>query len=255
MVQGCGQLYTARAAGRTSPLIPNGTRTGELVLLVLLALFLPGCNTFQAFPFGGALQSCGLPEWSKGQALRSFVSQVPAPACSLARPAFLARRIVISAGKGQAGAGGEDAVQVPQHGKERLAELESLLGVKFNDQALLNQALVHRSAVLDNIFSNQRLEFLGDSILGMVVAERLFAAIPSANEGGLSEIRKRVINTRALAAAARAMRLGEWIHVADYESKRGGLSQEALLADAVESVIAAVYLDQVAPPSPFFKNV
>ena len=151
---------------------------------------------------------------------------------------------MILAGKGQAGASGEDAVQVPQHGKERLAELESLIGVKFNDQLLLNQALVHRSAMVDNLFSNQRLEFLGDSILGMVVAEQVFAANPSANEGSLSEIRKRVINARALATAGRAMQLGDWIHVADYESKRGGLSQDSLLADAVEAIIAAVYLDQ-----------
>jgi ribonuclease-3 len=86
-------------------------------------------------------------------------------------------------------------------------ELASLLGVKFKDESLLNQALVHRSAVYaDKLESNQRLEYLGDAILGIVVAERLFESIPDADEGRLSEIRKRVINTRALAAAARACR-------------------------------------------------
>jgi hypothetical protein len=125
-----------------------------------------------------------------------------------------------------------------------IESLQERIGVVFHNKSLLEQALVHRSTVKNNLDSNQRLEFLGDAILGMVVADFLYRSYPHLREGELTAIRKEVVNSQALAKVARMIGLGDWITMTDLEAHTGGRKKESILADATESVIAAVYLDQ-----------
>lgn len=125
-----------------------------------------------------------------------------------------------------------------------LNSMEKKLGISFRNRSLLEQALVHRSTVKNNLDSNQRLEFLGDAILGMVVADFLYRTYPQLREGDLTTIRKEVVNSQALAKVAKTVGLGDWILMTDLEEHTGGRTKESILADATESLIAAVYLDQ-----------
>ena len=125
-----------------------------------------------------------------------------------------------------------------------LESLQNVLGVKFNDISLLQHALVHRSAVDNCLRSNQRLEFLGDAILDMVVSEYLYHSFPDLKEGELTARRKEVVNSRVLAKIAKQDCIGDWIVMTALEASAGGRTKESILADAAESIIAAVYLDQ-----------
>lgn len=125
-------------------------------------------------------------------------------------------------------------------GEGGLAGLERRLGHRFTDRALLRQALTHRSAGQPH---NERLEFLGDSLLGAAVAERLFHDLPQADEGLLTRARARLVNRRELAARARELALGEHLRLGPGELKSGGWRRDSILADALEAVLAAVYLD------------
>jgi ribonuclease-3 len=121
-----------------------------------------------------------------------------------------------------------------------LDNLEARLGYQFKDPALLARALRHRSAGKDN---NERLEFLGDAVLGFVVADFLFAHYPSASEGELSRVRAALVQQATLAAIARELRLGESLALGPGELKTGGAKRESILADALEALISALYLD------------
>ena len=144
----------------------------------------------------------------------------------------------------------EIAKLVRRHSKQAtgsagsLGELQRLLGVEFSNAAILKQAVTHRSAARKSTESNQRLEYLGDSVLGMVVAEHLFRTFPQFEEGQLSALRKEVVSSRALAAVARREGLGSFALLNAGEEATGGRNKEALLADLAEALIAAVYLDQ-----------
>lgn len=114
------------------------------------------------------------------------------------------------------------------------------LAYRFADPALLETALTHRSAGHHN---NERLEFLGDAVLGLVVAEALHARFPRASEGDLTRLRAALVREETLAAIARDLALGDSLHLGQGELRSGGHRRESILADAFEAVVAAIYLD------------
>lgn len=120
------------------------------------------------------------------------------------------------------------------------AHLETSLGYSFKNPALLNQALTHRSA---GKIHNERFEFLGDAILDLVIAERLFVKYPQATEGELSRMRANLVNGEVLADIATELGLGQHLQLGTGERKSGGKRRVSILADAVEAIIAAIYLD------------
>ena len=121
-----------------------------------------------------------------------------------------------------------------------LDKLQQLLNHKFSDPDLVRLALTHRSA---NKLNNERLEFLGDSLLGYIVAEILFEIFPQANEGELSRLRAMLVNKTTLAEIAREIDLKDFIQLGSGEKKSGGDNRDSILADAIEALIAAIYLD------------
>ena len=125
--------------------------------------------------------------------------------------------------------------------------LEKSLGYQFHNPALLEEALRHSSYANehrgDNVFSNERLEFLGDSVLGFVTAEYLFAKHPTAPEGELTRIRALLVCEDSLHEVAQRLKLGEYLKLGHGEESCGGRTRPSILADATEAVFAAVYLD------------
>jgi ribonuclease-3 len=114
------------------------------------------------------------------------------------------------------------------------------LNYRFRDPALAQLALTHRSVGKPN---NERLEFLGDALLGAIVAEMLYEAHPKASEGELSRLRAQLVNGQALAVVARELALGDGPKPGPGELKSGGFRRDSILADAFEAMVAAVYLD------------
>jgi ribonuclease-3 len=114
------------------------------------------------------------------------------------------------------------------------------LGYRFTDPALLEAALTHRSAGRTNY---ERLEFLGDSVLNFVVALLAFRAFPEAPEGDLSRFRAALVSAQRLAEVAGSLELGEQLRLGSGELKSGGFRRDSILADALEAVIGAIYLD------------
>jgi ribonuclease-3 len=121
-----------------------------------------------------------------------------------------------------------------------LGWLRTELGYEPRDLALFRAALTHRSACGPN---NERLEFLGDAVLNLVVAHHLYAAFPDASEGDLSRLRARVVSGEPLAEVAASLKLGEALQLGSGELKTGGFRRHSILADAFEAVCGAVYLD------------
>jgi len=129
-----------------------------------------------------------------------------------------------------------------------LAALEQTLGISFNDLSLLEQALVHRSYINENPglapVSNERLEFLGDAVLGLVIAEKLYLEYPRCSEGEMTKLRSALVRRDTLARIARTISLGNYLYLGKGEEASGGRYKLANLAGALEAVIAAVFLDQ-----------
>jgi len=126
-----------------------------------------------------------------------------------------------------------------------LTQLQERLGVSFRDISWLERALTHRSAATANHFdSNERLEFLGDSVLGLVVSESLFQLYPQHSEGDLAKSKAYVVSETALAEAASRLGLEEFVVMSVSEAATGGRRRRSILADAFEAIIAAVYLDR-----------
>lgn len=115
------------------------------------------------------------------------------------------------------------------------------LGLTFNNPQLFIMALTHRSAGSNN---NERLEFLGDSILGFVIAQKLYDLFPEASEGVLSRLRASLVNQGSLADLARKHHLGDYLLLGSGELKSGGFRRDSILSDAIEAIIAALYIDQ-----------
>ena len=143
----------------------------------------------------------------------------------------------------------------PDTGVERanvtgaIAPLESLdvvLGVVFSDPAMREAALTHRSFAFERnlTVTNERLEFLGDSVLGLVVTEMAYLENPGMPEGALAKLRAAIVNMSALAEVARSLRLGDLVQLGKGEEQSGGRDKSSILADALEAVFGAVYLDR-----------
>jgi ribonuclease-3 len=114
------------------------------------------------------------------------------------------------------------------------------LGYRFSDQNLLEQALTHRSA---SGLNNERLEFLGDSILGFAIANELYERFPDASEGQLSRLRASLVKRDTLAKLARQFALGDYLNLGPGELRSGGHARASILADALEAMLAAIFLD------------
>lgn len=131
--------------------------------------------------------------------------------------------------------------------KKAGAGLEAKLGYDFKDPSLLAHALVHRSWLAGRDMpyweNNERLEFLGDSVLNMLVTEYLYSTYPHSPEGDLSKYKSAIVSGHALAKSAQDWDLGSYMRIGKCEVKAGGRSKESLLEDAFEAVIGAVYLD------------
>ncbi|MBU3021881.1 ribonuclease III [Aestuariibacter sp. A3R04] len=125
-------------------------------------------------------------------------------------------------------------------GIDKYARLSKLLGYRFNDTELLQQALTHRSAAKKH---NERLEFLGDAVLGMVIADALYTRFPSVPEGKLTRMRSTLVKGDTLAEMAKEAGVGELLKLGQGELKSGGHRRSSILADAVEAILGAIYLD------------
>ena len=121
-----------------------------------------------------------------------------------------------------------------------LARLSAGLGYTFRQPELLEESLTHRSASARN---NERLEFLGDALLSMIIAEYLFQHYPKASEGELSRLRASLVKGETLAELARGLQLGDWLRLGPGELKSGGFRRESILSDTMEAIFGAVYLD------------
>ena len=123
--------------------------------------------------------------------------------------------------------------------------LEDRLGHVFSDPSLLRLALTHRSVSSDDPSrdDNERLEFLGDAVLQLAVTEYLYARYPLLPEGQLAKVRAAVVSRPTLAEVARSLGLGEFIELAPGEERTGGRDKDSILADAMEAILGAVYLD------------
>ncbi len=131
-------------------------------------------------------------------------------------------------------------------GRPSRDELCAALGVEDLDPELLERALTHRSFAYENggLPTNERLEFLGDSVLGVVITEALYLTHPDLSEGRLAKLRAAVVNARALADVARTLGLGEHLMLGRGEISTGGRDKSSILSDGVEALLGAVYLDQ-----------
>lgn len=123
---------------------------------------------------------------------------------------------------------------------QQLDKLCRKLGYTFNEPELLERALTHRSYGARN---NERMEFLGDSILGYLVSTRLYSQFPEASEGELSRLRASLVKGETLASIATELELGDYLNLGSGELKSGGHRRRSILADAFEAIIGAVYLD------------
>jgi ribonuclease-3 len=143
----------------------------------------------------------------------------------------------------------EDRAALPAGRVALLERLQQLLGYQFRDPAVLDLALTHSSVAYEEQTTqdpkddNEQLEFLGDAVLGLVVTEHLFRTYPEFSEGTWTRLRAQFVSRPHLAQVAQAAGLGEFLRLGKGEEKTGGRKKPAILANAVESVIAAVYLD------------
>jgi ribonuclease-3 len=129
-----------------------------------------------------------------------------------------------------------------------LEDLERVAAIRV-DHAILERAVTHRSYAYENggLPTNERLEFLGDSVLGVVITDALYTMFPDLQEGQLAKLRAAVVNMRALADVSRALGLGEFVRLGRGEEATGGRDKSSILADALEAVIGAVYVDGGLP--------
>ncbi|MBI2909247.1 MAG: ribonuclease III [Chloroflexi bacterium] len=131
---------------------------------------------------------------------------------------------------------------------EDILSLQSTIGITFSNPDILEQALVHRSYLNENpsfrLGSNERLEFLGDSVLGLVAAEELYVRFPSFSEGQLTKLRAALVREETLSALARSVGLGQYLYLGNGEERSGGRDRPSILAAALEAVIGAVFLDK-----------
>jgi ribonuclease-3 len=137
--------------------------------------------------------------------------------------------------------------------RQEFDALEARINYRFKDRGLLEHALTHKSKAHEDpsggVADNESLEFLGDAVLGLVVAETLFRVFPAYNEGQKSKIKANLVSTASLAEMAEQLGLGDHMILGRGEEKTGGRQKQALLADTCEALIAAIYLDGGLEPS------
>ncbi len=137
-----------------------------------------------------------------------------------------------------------------------MKQLEEKLGYEFKNKELLKNALTHSSYANENraegIPSNERLEFLGDSVLGFVTAKHLYGLVPALPEGKMTRVRAELVCEHSLYGVAQELCLGEYLRMGNGEEKSGGRARASILADAVEAVIAAMFLDGGIEPAERF---
>jgi ribonuclease III, bacterial len=141
----------------------------------------------------------------------------------------------------------EKAPSVDSKRRAELFAFQEKIGIKFNDIELLNLAFTHTSYAnecIGDVDNNERLEFLGDSVLGMVTAEYLFTSFPNLHEGDFSRIKSWVVSENSLAEVALTLDFERFLLMGRGEELQGGRKKKAIIADAMEAVIAAIYLDQ-----------
>ena len=129
----------------------------------------------------------------------------------------------------------------------KLDKIQSILDYRFKNSDLLEQALTHRSYSQNN--NNERLEFLGDSVLSLVISENIYQRESGADEGELSRLRSSLVKEEALARVARDIGLGDFIYLGAGELKSGGFRRSSILSDALEAIIGAIYLDSGFAPA------
>jgi ribonuclease III len=136
----------------------------------------------------------------------------------------------------------------PARSENTVEELQQSIGIRFSNPDLLRQALTHKSYAHENSGkgggSNGRMEFLGDSVLGLAVNEFLYQQFPLAEEGELTKMKSLLVSKAVLARRARAMRLGRFLFLAGAEVETGGRERTSIVADSLEALIGAVYLDR-----------
>ncbi|MBI3631900.1 MAG: ribonuclease III [Candidatus Vogelbacteria bacterium] len=129
-----------------------------------------------------------------------------------------------------------------------VSKFEKKINVKFKDQALLQQAFVHRSYINENknfkLTHNERLEFLGDAVLELVVTEHLFKKYPDKSEGNLTSYRSALVNAITLSKVAAELEMGEYLLLSKGEAKDSGRARQYILANTFEAFVGALYLDQ-----------
>ena len=137
-----------------------------------------------------------------------------------------------------------------------LEPLERRIGYRFRDRGLLEHALTHRSRVHEDasggVFDNESMEFLGDSVLGFVIADMLFREFPQHNEGQKSKLKASLVSAAALARLGERLGLGDFLILGRGEEKTGGRRKHAIIADCYEALIAAIYLDGGIEPAEKF---
>lgn len=141
-----------------------------------------------------------------------------------------------------------------------MKELEKRLNYTFKNSELLKNALTHSSYANENraegISSNERLEFLGDSVLGFVTAKHLYSMLPTLSEGKMTRLRAELVCEQSLHGVALDLDLGRYLRMGHGEEKNGGRTRPSILADAVEAVIAAMFLDGgIAAPESFIERM
>jgi len=120
-------------------------------------------------------------------------------------------------------------------------ELEECLGYSFNNKDLIIEALTHKS--FKKAYNNERLEFLGDAVLNLIVGEFLFKKFPKSAEGDLSKLRANLVNEKGFTKLANAINLGDFIYLSDAEERNNGRNKASILSDAFEAIMGAIYIE------------
>jgi len=124
---------------------------------------------------------------------------------------------------------------------KKFTELEKCLDYQFENKDLIIEALTHKS--FKKAYNNERLEFLGDAVLNLIVGEYLFSKFPDSNEGDLSKTRASLVNEQGFTKLALAIDLGNYIYLSDAEDRNGGRDKASILSDAFEAIMGAVYIE------------
>lgn len=136
--------------------------------------------------------------------------------------------------------------------------MNKIAGITFKDEALLTEALTHRSYLNEHPefkFSNERLEFLGDSVLSIIISTELFKRFPTYPEGKLTGLRSNLVRSKTLGEVSKSLRLGDYLLMSRGEEKSGGRQNPSLLANTFEAILGALYLDQgLEPVTSFLKK-